>query len=111
MVLTVTAQNPPQFGVQSRLVLVPATVTDAKGRSLDTLEPSDFLVLDNGRPQKATVDSIATGVAPIALVVAIQASGISKAALEKVRKVGAMIEPFVTGDRGCAAVMAFLRAH
>ena len=107
MALTVAAQNPPQFGVQSRLVLVPATVTDTKGRSLDNLEPSDFLVLDNGRPQKATVDSIATGVAPIALVVAIQASGISKAALEKVRKVGAMIEPFITGDRGCAAVMAF----
>ena len=103
----VAAQDPPKFDVQSRLVLVPATVTDAKGRSVNDLEPVDFIVLDNGRPQKATVDSIATGVAPIALVVPIQASGISKAALEKVRKVGAMIEPFVTGDRGCAAVLSF----
>ena len=103
---TLAAQD-PQFGVQSRLVLVPVTVTDAKGRPVDGLEPGDFAIFDNGRPQKATVDIGVTGVAPIALIVAIQASGISKAVLEKVRKVGAMIQPLVTGDRGCAAVVQF----
>ncbi len=101
------AAQDPQFDVQSRLVLVPVTVTDAKGHSIDGLEPRDFAILDNGRPQKATVDTIGTGVAPLALVVAIQASGISKAVLEKVQKIGAMIQPFVTGERGCAAVVAF----
>ena|SRR5579872_4506964 len=101
------AGQAPQFGVQSRLVLVPVTVTDAKGRTIDGLEPKDFVLLDKGRPQKVTVDTIATGVAPIALVVAIQASGISKAVLEKVHKIGAMIQPLVTGERGCAAVVAF----
>ncbi len=104
--LALAAQD-PRFGVQSRLVLVPVTVTDAKGRTLDGLEPKDFVVLDNGRPQNAIVDTLATGVAPIALVVAIQTSGISKAVLEKVHKIGAMIQPLVTGERGCAAVVSF----
>lgn len=103
---TLAAQD-PQYAVQSRLVLVPVTVTDAKGHTVDGLESEDFIVLDNGHPQKATVDTIATGVAPIALVVAIQTSGISKPVLEKVRKIGAMIQPIVTGERGCAAVMSF----
>jgi VWFA-related protein len=103
----VAAAQDPQFGVQSRLVLVPVTVTDAKGRTVDGLEPGRFKVLDEGRPQAATVDTIGTGVAPIALIVAIQASGISKPVLEKVRKVGAMIRPLVSGERGCAGVVSF----
>jgi len=101
-----TAQE-PRFGAQSRLVLVPTTVTDARGRTIDGLETTDFMVLDNGKPQKLTVDTIGTGVAPIALVVAVQASGISKAVLDKVRKIGGMIQPIVTGNRGCAAVVSF----
>jgi VWFA-related protein len=88
-------------------VLVPVTVTDPKGRSIDGLESSDFLLLDNRQPQKVTVDAIDTGVAPIALVVAVQSSGISVAVLEKVRKIGPMIQPLITGERGCAGVVSF----
>jgi VWFA-related protein len=97
----------PRFDVRSRLVLVPVTVTDLKGRSIDGLEASDFLLFDNGQPQRVTVDTIDTGVAPVALVVAIQSSGISTAVLEKVRKIGAMIQPLITGERGCAGVVSF----
>jgi VWFA-related protein len=97
----------PSFDVQSRLVMVPTTVTDKKGRNIDTLDASTFMLLDNGRPLQVTVDTLATGVAPIALVVAVQSSGISAAALEKVRKIGSMIQPVVTGERGCAALLAF----
>jgi VWFA-related protein len=96
-----------RFDVRSRLVLVPVTVTDAKGKAVDGLESADFVVLDNGRAQKAIVDTIDTGVAPIALAIAVQSSGISAAVLEHVRKVGAMIQPFITGERGCGAVMTF----
>jgi hypothetical protein len=46
-------------------------------------------------------------VAPIALVVAIQASGISEPVLEKIRKIGGMIQPLITGESGCAGVVAF----
>ena len=104
--ISVSAQE-PHFDVRSRLVLVPVTVTDPKGRSIDGLESPDFLLLDNRQPQKVTVDTIDTGVAPIALVVAVQSSGISVAVLEKVRKIGAMIQPLITGERGCAGVVSF----
>jgi VWFA-related protein len=97
----------PSFNVRSRLVLVPVTVTDLKGRSIDGLEASDFVLSDNGRPQNVTVDTIDTGVAPVALVVAVQSSGISTAVLEKVRKIGAMIQPLISGERGCAGVVSF----
>ena len=106
LAVSLAAQD-TRFDVQSRLVLVPVTVTDAKGRSVDGLEAQDFVVLDNGRPQTAVVDSIATGVAPIALVVAVQSSGISAAVLAKAVKIGAMIQPLITGERGCAALVSF----
>ena len=53
------------------------------------------------------MDTLDTGVAPIALVVAVQDSGISTAVVEKVRKIGAMIQPVVTGERGCAGLVSF----
>jgi len=107
LALSLLAQEPPHFDVQSRLVLVPVTITDQKGRVIEGLVQDDFMVLDNGRPQKVDLDSFATGVAPIALVVAVQSSGISAAVLTKVRKIGSMIQPLITGERGCAALVSF----
>ncbi len=100
------AQN-SQFGVRSRLVLVPVNVTDPAGRGVDGLEAPDFVLLDEGRPRKVSVDTADTGVAPIALVVAVQSSGISAAVLEKARDIGVMIQSLVTGERGCAALLSF----
>jgi VWFA-related protein len=101
------AAQDSRFDVRSRLVIVPVAVTDLKGRSIDGLEAADFLLFDNGLPQRATVDTIDTGVAPVALVIAVQSSGISAAVLEKVQKIGAMIQPMITGDRGCAGLLSF----
>jgi VWFA-related protein len=101
------AQQPPRFDVRSPLVIVPVSVTDTEGRFVNGLAASDFLVFDNGRAQKATVDTIDTGVAPIALIVAVQSSGISAAVIEKAQKIGVMIRPMVTGERGAAALMSF----
>jgi VWFA-related protein len=53
------------------------------------------------------VDSIDTGVPRIALAIAVQASGVSAAAIDMVRKVGSMIQPAITGERGCAGLLAF----
>ncbi len=96
-----------RFGVRSRLVLVPATVTDARGKPVYGLEASDFVLLDDQRERKISVDTVDTGVAPIALVVAVQSSGISAPILQKVRKIGSMIQPLITGQRGCAALVTF----
>ena len=97
----------PNFGVQSRLVLVPVTVIDAKGKNVEGLETDDFVLLDKGKRQKAVVDTIGTGVSPIALAIAVQSSGISAPVLDKVRKISSMVEPLLTGARGCAALVAF----
>ncbi|MBN9661795.1 MAG: VWA domain-containing protein [Acidobacteria bacterium] len=105
-VLSAGAQ-PQKYDVQSRLVQVPVLVTDAKGNSLDGLDTSDFELFDNGLSQKIVVDSLGSGLAPISLVVAVQSSGISAPVLEKVRKIGAMIQPLIIGERGCAAVVTF----
>lgn len=107
MFTCVMAAQDAGFDVESRLVMVPVMVTDRKGRTVDGLEAADFALLDNGRSQKVVVDTFTTGQAPIALIVAVQASGISVPALEKVRKIGAMIQPLITGERGCAGVLAF----
>ena len=97
----------PKFDVQTRLVLVPVSVSDSAGAPVEGLETHDFIVLDNGRRQTASVDPAGAAGMPISLVVAIQTSGISTAALEHVRKIGAMIRPVVTGSRGCAGVVTF----
>lgn len=96
-----------RFEAQSRLVLVPVNITDTKGRHVSSLEASDFSVLDTGKSQKTTVDTIDTGIAPIALVLAVQSSGISAAALEKVQKLGSLIQSLITGERGCAGLVSF----
>ena len=92
---------------QSRLVMVPVAVLDAGGAYVADLSADDFLLLDDGAPRKVRVDTPDTGVAPISLIVAVQRAALSAAVLAKVRKVGAMIQPLITGERGEAAVIAF----
>jgi VWFA-related protein len=40
-------------------------------------------------------------------VVAVQSAGLSAPVLEKVRKIGVMIQPVITGERGCAGLVSF----
>ncbi len=90
------------------LVLVPVTVTDPKGKFIDGLSAGDFVLYDDGTPQRQLqVDSSDTVLAPVALVIAIQSSGISQAALEKIHKIGGMFQPLVAGEKGEVAVLAY----
>ena len=88
------------------VVLVPVTVTDAKGKLVDGLADIDFVVTDNGRAVRFTLDTSDTINVPVALIVAVQTNDLSAAALLKIQKVGAMIQPLITGDRGSAALLA-----
>jgi VWFA-related protein len=107
LVLAPLAAQWQPLQVQSRLVQIPVTITSGPGAPVDGLEAADFVLLDNGQPQKIVVDTLGTGVAPISLMVAVQTSGISASVLEKVRHVGGMIQPLITGERGCAGVVTF----
>ncbi len=95
------------FRVETRVVQVPVTVTDAKGRNVEGLTARDFTVLDDSLPREIALDTFGAGVAPISLAIAIQSSGISAAALARTRRIGGMIQPLVIGRRGEAAVVTF----
>ena len=79
------------------LVLAPVTVTDKKGNFIDGLSVDDFRLTDEGVPQKIRMDTSDTVLAPVSLMVLIQASGISAPALARIERVGGLIKPLVIG--------------
>src|SRR5579862_7976825 len=97
----------PTLRANVPLVLAPVTVADKKGNFIDGLAASDFVLTDDGVPRQIRMDTSDTVLAPVAVVVAIQSSGISTPELVKIRRVGGLIKPLVAGDRGQVAVIAF----
>ncbi len=102
----VAAQN-TSFRTEADVVQVPVSVAGKNGHAIEGLSARDFKVLDNGIPRQAALDVFDTGVAPISLAIAIRSAGISTPALKKIRHIGSMIQPLVTGARGEAAVVTF----
>src|SRR5262249_33941224 len=90
LTLSVAAQD-TRFKTEAPLVLVPVTVLDRKGRFVDGLGSDDFVLTDEGARQKIRVDTSDAVLAPVSVVVAVQSSSISSAALAKINKVGGMI--------------------
>lgn len=89
------------------LVIVPASVTDTHGRSIDGLSAQDFVLLDDGVRRRIRVDASDQVIAPLRVVVAIGASDVSQSALLKIRKVGIMVPEAVVGANGEAAVIQY----
>ena len=89
------------------LVLLPVSVTTPKGEFIDGLTEDDFVVNDEGVPQKIHLDTSDTLLSPVSLVIAVQSSSISAAAIAKIRKTGSLIRPLITGERGQAAIIAY----
>jgi VWFA-related protein len=89
------------------LVIIPVSVTDTRGHFVSGLGLPDFVVLDNGVPQDIKLDDPDLITAPLDLVVLVQTSDISDAALKKIKKVGTMIQDAVAGANGSSAVITF----
>jgi len=100
------AQDEP-FQAQSKVVQVPVTVTGKDGRVVDGLTAQDFNLLDNGVRQEVSLDDVSPDLAPVSLAIVIQTSKISSPALAKLRSIGGMIQPLVSGARGQVAVVTF----
>lgn len=97
----------PTFRTTVPNVLVPATVTDSRGKYIDGLSSDDFIVLDNGVPQSVRLDTADSTTIPLAVIFAVQADDVAAAAILKIRKVGSTIQPLITGERGHAAVLTY----
>lgn len=97
-------QAPPIFGVTVKEVQAPVTVLDKDGNFVNGLTPLDFRLLDNGKPQRITLDQVSH---PISLVVAVQANSGMEKVLPQIRKIGSLFDPLVLGDTGEMAVLAF----
>jgi VWFA-related protein len=112
MVLLAGSAAPAQTGTPAlrggtTVVIDPVTVLDAKGEPVSGLGPGDFRLTDNGTQQAFRMDTSDTLNSPIAMVVIVQTAEFSAGALAKVRKVGSMIQPLITGERGQAAVLSY----
>jgi VWFA-related protein len=100
----------PEPGADARIittfqyVLVPVTVTDRDGQFVSGLTPTDFRLLDNGKPQRITEDVASH---PISLVVVVQANQEVEKILPQVQKIGSLLQAQALGEEGEAAVMEF----
>src|SRR6266478_5062767 len=85
-------------------IFVPVTVHDRDGNIVNGIQPRDFHLTDNGKDQDITAD---VSYHPISLAIVIQANSAVEAILPQVRKIGSLLESFIVGDEGEAAVLAF----
>ena len=91
---------------QSTLVMVPALVRKKDGELIFTLKAEDFVLTDNGVPQKLNLEPD-TGGEPLALVVDVEGGGAGAHELGKYAALAPMIESVVGGVPHKIAVVGF----
>ena len=94
----------PKISVTVTQIVVPVTVHDRDGNIVNGLQPRQFHLTDNGKDQDIAVD---VSYHPISLVIALQANAGVEAILPQVKKIGPLLESFIVGDQGEAALMTF----
>jgi VWFA-related protein len=87
-------------------VLVPTLVEKANGEILYGLKQSDFVLEDNGVPQKIRVQE-EMDTTPVALVIAVEEGGASVLEFGKFAKLGPLLDLFLSDPRSEAALMGF----
>lgn len=100
------AQESGDLTIRTRVeeVIAPTTVLDKQGIYVTGLKPMEFRLYDNDKPQEIKVDEI---LAPVSLVVAIQADYKVEKVLPKIQKIGTLLQNMVAGDNGEVAILAF----
>ncbi|MDT4968595.1 MAG: Ca-activated chloride channel [Acidobacteriota bacterium] len=90
--------------VDTQLVSVPAVVTDAAGRPLVNLRADNFVLFEDGRPQR--ISNFSTAEAPFEVVLLLDTSGSTRADLSLIRGAArAFINALRPGDR--VAIVGF----
>lgn len=93
-----------QFRSTVPLVVAPTTITDARGKYIDGLRPSDLVLYDNNVPQPIQMDWM---LYPISLVVVVQASSNSRAVLDKLGGSGVLFTDLLAAYAGETALVTF----
>jgi VWFA-related protein len=87
-------------------VLVPTLVEGKGGSILYGLKPQDFVLEDNGVPQKIKVQP-EMDTAPVALVVAVEQGGVSVLEFDKLARLGPLLDVFLFDPRSQVALVGF----
>jgi VWFA-related protein len=92
--------------VNSTLVVVPALVKTRSGELVYTLKADDFLLTDDGVPQKLRLDED-TGSQPLALVLCVQTGGDGASHLQDYRNLSPLLDALLGGVQHKVAVVGF----
>jgi VWFA-related protein len=92
--------------VTANEVLVPTLVEKRGGGIVYGLKPDDFVLEDNGVPQKIRVQE-EMDMAPESLVVAVEEGGVSVLEFDKLAKLGPLLDLFLSDGRSQAALVGF----
>ena len=92
--------------VTANEVLVPTLVEKRGGGIIYGLKPDDFVLEDNGVPQKIRVQE-EMDTAPVSLVVAVEQGGASVLEFDKLAKLGPLLDLFLSDGRSQAALVGF----
>ncbi|MDE3185889.1 MAG: VWA domain-containing protein [Acidobacteriota bacterium] len=96
----------PTLRVTTNEVLVPTLVEKRDGGILYGLKPSDFVLEDNGVPQKIRVQE-EMDTAPVSLIVAVEEGGSSALEFGKLAKLGPLLDLFLADPQSQAALIGF----
>jgi len=97
-------QQMPIIRTPARLVSVPTLVLGPDNRVLLNLQPGDFRLFEDDRPQAFQLD---TSVTPLSVVVAIQANADVRDYLPFLTRVGSALDALLVGDGGESAVLVY----
>ncbi|MGA2572392.1 MAG: VWA domain-containing protein [Terracidiphilus sp.] len=100
------ASAPPAFSAQTTLVIVPALVRDSAGEPVFALTANDFVLTDDGVPQKLTLEE-ESGAQPLALAVVVETGGAGAREFDKLGPLTPMLESIVGNVPHQVAVIAF----
>ena len=101
-----TTSVQPTFTVGSTLVQVPVLVKTKRGGVVFSLAADDFLVTDNGAPQKLRLDAD-TDSQPLALAIVVQTGGAGVQHLADYGRLDAILDALIGNVEHRVAVIAF----
>jgi len=94
------------FHTQSNVVIVPTLIKDKKSKAVYGLETKDFLIEDEGVEQPVRLDETVDA-EPVSVIVAIQTGGRAGYEFPRIRGLGSMLEPILSGGETQVALVEF----